>query len=184
METIETLYHYHKTTPSDINEHLETLYEYAKECETIAEFGIRWVCSSYALAYAKPKKLICVDILNHENINKFIDLCKKENINAEFHLADTKTYDLEEVDMLFIDTLHTFEQLTTELAIHPPKVKKYLIFHDTISYGHKDEMSGLTGENHGLVPAISNFLKNNSDWKEVKTYTNNNGLTILERQTK
>jgi Cephalosporin hydroxylase len=178
---IEDLYNLNKEKPSDINEHLETLYKYAKECEIIAEFGIRWVCSSYALAHARPKKLICVDINRHKNIDQFIQLCKNENINAEFHQADTRTYELIEVDMLLIDTLHTFEQLTKELELHPSKVKKYMIFHDTISFGHVDENSHKTGENHGLVPAIRNFLKNNPQWKELETHINNNGLTILKR---
>jgi hypothetical protein len=179
--SIEELYIQNKENPSDINEHLETLYKYAKECNTIAEFGLRWVCSSYALAHARPQKLICVDINNHGNVDSFIELCKMENINAVFHQADTRNYELEEVDMLFIDTLHTFDQLTKELEIHPPKVKKYMMFHDTVSYGNVDEMTGQTGENHGLIPAIKNFLKNNPHWQELETHTNNNGLTILKR---
>ena len=62
-----------------------------------------------------------------------------------------------------------------------PKVKKYMMFHDTVSYGNVDEMTGQTGENHGLIPAIKNFLKNNPHWQELETHTNNNGLTILKR---
>ena len=33
----------------------------------------------------------------------------------------------------------------------------------------------------GLWPAISEFLEANQDWKLKERYTNNNGLTILER---
>jgi hypothetical protein len=42
-------------------------------------------------------------------------------------------------------------------------------------------MSGVSGENHGLVPAIKNFLEHNPEWKELEIYTNNNGLTVLHR---
>ena len=35
-------------TPSDINEHLPTLYRYAKECNTVFETGVRGCISSWA----------------------------------------------------------------------------------------------------------------------------------------
>ena len=38
-----------KTDKSDINEHMQTLYEYAKKTETIFETGVRGVVSSWAL---------------------------------------------------------------------------------------------------------------------------------------
>ena len=35
--------------------------------------------------------------------------------------------------------------------------------------------------NKGLTPAITEFLNNNKNWKQKKIFTNNNGLTILEK---
>jgi hypothetical protein len=40
MKTINEIYEERKNTPSDINEHLESLYELALECRTIAEFVV------------------------------------------------------------------------------------------------------------------------------------------------
>lgn len=37
---------------SDINDHLPTLYNYARECESILELGVRGVVSSYAFVYS------------------------------------------------------------------------------------------------------------------------------------
>jgi len=180
MITIEQQYNINKATTSDINEHLETLYNYARECEIVAEFGVRDVFSTYALAHARPKKLICVDININKHIEVFAGQCSREGINMQFDQANTLNYSLEPVDMLFIDTLHSFAQLTAELDLHHSKVKKYLIFHDTISFGHRNEDDGLSGPECGLVPAIGNFLRKNTEWKEVVTFTNNNGLTILK----
>ena len=39
-----------KTIRSDINEHIDTLYKYAKECEHITECGTRAVVTSWAFA--------------------------------------------------------------------------------------------------------------------------------------
>lgn len=188
INTIEAKYNDRKNTPSDINEHLPTLYDYALKCNTIAEFGVRSVVSSYAFAHARPKELLCLDINNNINVDTFIDECKQEDINASFVHASSLDYELpHEYDLLFIDTLHTFNQLTLELEKHHSKITKYIIFHDTIFWGHKDEIytnSGYASEqsnNVGLVPAIGNFLKKNKQWREVETYTNNNGLTIIER---
>lgn len=180
MDIIKQKYIEKCNTVSDINEHLPTLYDYAKKCETVAEFGVREVVSTFALAYAKPKKLICVDIETNTNITNFIQICNNENINVRFDLANTLTYELEPVDLLFIDTLHTYSQLKQELKLHHTKVKKYLIFHDTISYGTTNEHN-TPDIKQGLVPAIKEFLQEHKEWKEVCTYTNNNGLTILER---
>lgn len=179
--SIEQKYINAKETPSDINEHIETLYEYAKKCKRIAEFGVRNVVSSYALAHSRPEKLICVDINTNENVKNFTEECSNENINMVFHQSSTLDYMLEEVDMLFIDTLHTYNQLSKELELHHDKVKKYILFHDTITFGNKNEDNDITPP-CGLIPAIRNFLNNNKDWKEEKTYINNNGLTILKKR--
>jgi hypothetical protein len=188
MQSIEHLFLQKRNTPSDINEHMDVLYEYAKKCETIAEFGVRRVVSSYAFAHARPKELLCLDIDYNQDVANFMEICKNENINMTFVKDSSLTYELKhDYDLLFIDTLHDFNQLTGELKKHNSKIKKYIIFHDTIYWGNKNEdpITGEakleTGENVGLVPAIKSFLKENKEWKEVCTYTNNNGLTILER---
>ncbi len=54
--------------PSDINEHLPTIYKYAKLCDSVAEFGVRDVVSTYALAAALPKRLVGVDIFTSPKI--------------------------------------------------------------------------------------------------------------------
>jgi hypothetical protein len=176
--------------PSDINEHLPTIYKYAKLCDSVAEFGVRDVVSTYALAAALPKRLVGVDIFTSPKIMMFLEQCKTEGINASFYCNSTLEFDLEPVDLLFIDTLHTYTQLSKELARHHNKVKKYMLFHDTISYRFHDEGNYLTGNTEsevksntstGLEAALREFLQKNSNWKEIETYINNNGLTVLGR---
>jgi predicted O-methyltransferase YrrM len=168
-------------TPSDINEHLPTLFELAKKCKTIIEFGVRDVVSSFAFAAASPEKLTCIDIKKSSNVDPFLSLCKQDGVNVEFKEISSLEVEVDEVDLIFIDTLHDYHQLRQELERHGNKAKKYLAFHDTITYGNQNEADKQCNV-QGLVPAITEFLKTNSHWKELCTYTNNNGLTILERQ--
>ena len=104
---------------------------------------------------------------------------------------------IEETDLLFIDTLHRYFQLYNELGLHAKNVKKYIILHDTETYGEVDEplyapqipvkMSEkvIRTKAKGLKQAISDFLnttKEGKNWKIKEVFTNNNGLTVLERQ--
>lgn len=174
-------------THSDINEHLNTLFEYALKCDTIAEFGVRDIVSTFAFAKARPKKITCVDVLIPKNINEFIKACEIQNINCEFFKDDTLKFSLENVDLLFIDTWHSYNQLKNELKIHNSKVNKYIILHDTVSYAFVNERkydyipNNNSQEKSGLVPAIQEFLLENPIWKIEKEFTNNNGLTVLSR---
>lgn len=180
---LEKLYIEKCTTPSDINEHLPTLKRYAEECEHVTEFGVRWIVSTYALLMAKPKKMISYDIddINWEWIR---DVVKKET-DFEFIVGDTTKIEIEETDLLFIDTLHTYEQLKKELELHSNKVKKYLIFHDTTIFQNTDEIiiENKIEKFYGLWPAIEQFLESNINWKVHERFTNNNGLTILKRNS-
>ena len=47
---------------TDINEHLPTLYEYAKRCQFITEMGVRDGQSTSAFLYANPLRLISYDL--------------------------------------------------------------------------------------------------------------------------
>lgn len=181
MKTIEQMYISKCNEPSDINEHLPTLFQLSKECKRITEFGVRGVVSTWAFAHARPQKLICVDIIKQPEVDEFLNICKAENQHAEFLLNDTLKMSIDETDLLFIDTLHTYDQLLEELTIHHSKATKYIIMHDTISHGYVNG-AGHTCKKNGLIPAIQDFLSVQLDWKEKYTYKNNNGITVLERK--
>ena len=180
------------STPSDINEHIPTMIKYGSQCDTIAEMGVRGIFSTWAWLACAPKKLISYDI--HDPIKwggviqDVYDTAKAYNLCFEFKIQDVLKLELEPVDLLFIDTWHTYDQLKQELSIHADKVKKYICLHDTTSYEFIDEISahentweGQTS-NKGIWPAIEEFLLHNKDtWKLKERFYNNNGFTIIER---
>jgi hypothetical protein len=175
---IDENYAYHCNQKSDINEHLPTLYKYSLECDHITEMGVRDVVSTWAFLKGRPKKFICYDINKVSNIDIAAKYAKDSDIEFEFQCKDVLSVSIEPTDLLFIDTLHQYNQLKKELELHASKVKKYLIFHDTTTFEYVDERSDSVG---GLWPAIEEFLISNSEWVIDFKYTNNNGLTILKR---
>jgi O-methyltransferase len=171
--------------PSDINEHLITLFKYASECEDVTEFGTRQGVSTFALMGGK--RLTCYDIMpcklsdEHYKLKPDLRFIQKDSLKAKFL----------NTDLLFIDTFHSYSQLWHELQKHSENVNKYIIIHDTESFGLHDQIypegdvnnvCGVkVGEKEGLKDAISDFLRFYPEWIIEKEFTNNNGLTILKR---
>lgn len=169
---------------SDINEHLPILKEYAEKCKHITEMGTRYVVSTWAFLASNPEKLICYDILTglnmdifNKNISEISECSKEENIEFIFDKKDVLAIEIEETDLLFIDTYHIYEQLSKELSLHASKAKKYIILHDTTTFA----IDGENQKHGGIWKAVEEFLYKNEDWKIEKRFENNNGLTILKR---
>lgn len=167
--------------PSDIHEHIPTLLRYARECDTIVEMGVRWIVSTWPLLAGRPKSLLSIDYIHPSKHGGNIALVEAaaEEIGVDFSFleADTRKIDIEPCDFLFIDTQHVYEQLKEELRLHADKAKKYIGFHDTTSFEVNGEVKG----SRGIWPAIEEFLADHSEWQIKERFTNNNGLTILER---
>jgi len=203
MELIKTKYNELKNTKSDINEHLETLYEYAKECESILELGVRGCVSSYAFSYGllnnnKKNKHLMMNDLTECDIKQILHYAKKTDLNIKYKWINDLELDVKHnYDLTFIDTYHIYGQLKRELKKFAPITNKYIILHDTevdkingecLRNGwnpkHMENVSGIPEEEHkiGLQKAIDEFLIENPHWKIKKIYTNNNGLTILHKE--
>ena len=187
MQEILNKYNYLCSVPSDINEHLPVIKKYAEECEHITEMGVRYVISTWALLASKPKTLVCYDILTgldmnvfNSNINELSNKAKDIDVNFSFTQADVLNIEIEETDLLLIDTYHEYNQIKQELKLHGNKARKYLIFHDTTTFGEFGE-TFKTPNTIGIWPAIEEFLLENQEWKIQERLTNNNGLTILKK---
>jgi hypothetical protein len=136
--SIEDTYQLVKDTPSNINEHIETLAAYAEKCSSIVELG----CSDMVTCWAfmkglksnkkKKKMLTCVD--QRDAPSKFAaikSIAEDNKITMEFKQGNSMTLDIGKTDMLFIDTWHYYIQLKKELNQHHSNVKKYIILHNT-----------------------------------------------------
>lgn len=200
MSILEQKYVFNYKTPSDINEHLQTLKRYSDDCTHITECGVRFVVSSYAFALSlKDKgnnKLVQVDTIKYPQNNTFQSECQNEGVNVVFYEQSDLECPLEQTDLLFIDTWHIYGHLKRELVRWNSSVNKYIIMHDTTTdevYGEtlrvgwdpvkQSRETGIPVEEitKGLWPAIEEFLIEHPEWKIKERFTNNNGLTILYR---
>lgn len=182
MNTINLKYHEECNRSSDINEHLPTLKRYSEECDTIIEMGVRAIVSTWAFLEGNPKSLISYDLYHPShygsNLLPIVEQSAREKgIDYKFIQADVLTVEIPECDLLFIDTLHTYNQTKQELKLHSSKVKKYIIFHDTEAFRY-------IGENNekGIWYAVEEFLAENKEWDIKEIYSNNNGITIIYRK--
>jgi len=196
-------------TTSDINEHLPTLFHYASKCKSVIELGVRGCVSTYAFLYGlnnnntNTKKLLLNDI-NPCNISDIIELTNDLGVDLKYEwISDLEMNINENYDLTFIDTLHVYGQLKRELTKYSKITNKYIIMHDTTVdefYGEiirifpnqewymneAQHISKITNipENElliGLWPAVEEFLNDNPEWSICDRFTNNNGLTILQK---
>jgi hypothetical protein len=171
--TLADLYAAACRVPSDINEHCPTLYALAKECRHVTEFGTRAGVSTTALLYAQPEYLICYDRLRLAPVEQLQALAGRTQF--VFHQADVLRVEIDETDLLFIDTWHVYVQLHAELQRHARKVRRYIVLHDTTTFADVGEAPG----HRGLWPAIEGFLRQGT-FRLRQRDANNHGLTVLE----
>ena len=197
--------------PSDINEHISTLYKYALECSHITELGTRkfQTVSSFGVSTRafilglidstalRPKVLVGVDLEYNSEIDYIENCCYYNNIKYHFYETNHLNEDLEKTDLLFIDSWHVYGHLKRELAKYHSKVRKYIILHHTtidanvsesirLNHNIKDKMkqSGYEYEEitRGIWGAIEEFLILHPEFYIKENFTNNNGLTILHKK--
>ena len=187
MTTAEELLLADVETKSDINEHLETLRAYARECDHVTEMGCWRGYSACALLNGlmdvSGGKLVVYDFDQDylDRVEKKLRPVVPDNVEMELNLDSTIRPDLEieETDLLFIDTLHTYDQLLKELKQHHEKVRKYILLHDVVSFG----VVGEDRKSPGLQDAYEDFLDEVAGgvWEVRAIHENNNGLAILQR---
>lgn len=160
---------------SDINEHLPLLAELSAQGKCVVELGVGWAQSTRAFL-RNDIELHSYEFSPLPGIPEFFQQAKESGRNVTLHVADTRTVEVPECDMLFVDSLHVYEQVQKELELHAHKARKYIGFHDTTSFEHNGEFGG-----RGIWPAVQEFIDSHPEWKMIERRTNNNGLTVLQR---
>jgi hypothetical protein len=189
---------------NDLSPYAEVLCHMANHVNSVTEMGIGpkvyGLNSTWALLYGLclssgvNKKYVAYDYEDNpinDNIYIAKNIAEELNIDFTFIIGDTGQVTIENSDLLFIDTDHTYQHLMKELTLHSPNINKYILIHDTSGkyefwedwpYNHerrgdlKDQP-----EKYGLWPCCVDFLNDNKEWRLLERYTLNSGLTIIER---
>lgn len=163
-----------RSTNSDIREHCSILFGLGNQVKHITEFCHGALNSTVSFLASSAEKVITYSRFKEKEIEKLKYLVGDR---FEAHKTTGINYEIQETDLLFLDDEHTYANLTVELEETADKVKKYIVIHDTETFGEIGE-----DQKEGLKKAIDDFLSNRPEWKLQSHLSNNNGLTILHRE--
>jgi len=173
--------------------HLDYLRDLALCSDNVVELGIKHGASSTALAWCEGK-LYSYDLVITKGAKALMPLIGDK---WKVTQADTTKVSLEDVpehDLLFVDSLHHYHQVASELEIFAGKTKKWIVFHDTITFGTwgADGEKGTWIEDphvtpefnpkvHGIRLAIDEFMVVHPEWVIKRHVAFSHGLLTLER---
>jgi hypothetical protein len=148
----------------------DTYKKYASMVDTIVEFGVYTGLSTTAFLAGNPKKIRSYDItdINLSILPELHNYATSNNIDFEFIIGNSLEVDIDNTDLLFIDTVHKRKHTEAELQRHFKNVNKYIMFHDTTAWP-------------GVFEAAVEFLIKNNDWFIVEHCNKNSGLLVLKK---
>jgi len=162
--TLDEAYRLVEQHKSDIRSHIPTIRQLACQAEIIVELGVRYGVSTIALMAGKPKRMVSYDINVPPNLKTLQSLLPGR---WEFRQGDSRKVDIPGCDLLFIDTVHTAEQISEELRKHASQVRRWIAAHDTESFPE-------------IRRPLEELVKSGG-WHIVYTSSEDNGLWVLER---
>ena len=140
------------------------------ECVSYTELGVNQGATLAAAVLCRPDSVRGYDIaLDNYRPARHLFQNYAAYFDIDFMVAQASSLlcAIDTVDLLYIDTIHRRDHLTAELERHAPKVKKYIVCHDTKSAIE-------------LLAAIKDF-SNRTEWRVVKHCDENTGYTTLAR---
>ena len=107
----------------------DILSDYSKGLESVVEFGTWNGQGAVIFASAGVKDITTCDIdLGRVDQERIKSICGDIKFNKEDSLNPSKKY---EADLIFFDTMHTYEHVIKELKVNAEGAKKYFAVHDT-----------------------------------------------------
>lgn len=169
--------------------HMPYLRSLAEQCGVAVEFGTRGGGSTAALSFAGRLYSYDIQIRTQDKAlwAKLEAACEGSWM---FTIASSLEVEIPECDLLMSDSLHTYDQLHSELTLHCDRVRRWIVMHDTESYAEHGQVAYVSGgpintamdeSSKGLRHAIADFLAAHPEWKQIRHDPKSAGLTTLER---
>jgi len=170
---LEAVFKWCKRTPRDIDQHLDALREVASKVSRVTaitkrrEDAVAWVaagCESVIAYCTEPDPL-------HERLGQL-----RPGVLEVKNLRSVDVPEIEETDLLYIDSQHTMKDLLRELNAHYDKVTRFIVVRGSQTNGERGEDGGL-----GLLPALRRFMKENRELSVIDQRQQQYGMTILSK---
>jgi len=174
-----------------ISAHLPRLRELATGLHLVVEFGVKRGASSLAFLLG-AQRVVSYDIVptpEAKALQEAIGDC------WDYRIEDARTADVPPHDLLFVDSLHCYDQVAAELK-HADKTRRYLVCHDVTTFGEVGAQGetgrqswtyvagrGSVPKGHwGIRPAIDELMIRDPSWKIIERRVESHGLLVLERR--
>lgn len=180
FDSIDEIFDYQTKVERDLNQHMPKLRELAAACNSITEFSHRrdsTIAFLAGISMGNPNGdgLVSYNTEVGPLVAQIVDMYViPDNVYSGLAVDSPQIKEIEETDLLFLDTVHTYDRVTQELGKFASKVNRFIVFHDTVSFGKTGDDGGA-----GLIQAISDFLKANTKWALIYHTEMQYGLTVL-----
>ena len=166
---IDRLYEMAVERPIGSRVHATVLRELAAG-KRVLELGVCFGMSTAILLSARPSCMTSVDIRPFILEESFRAAAEEADLWWGFECADTTSNRrfMAGCDFMFVDTLHTYDQVRAELTQHVgPEYPKVIAFHDTVLYGEVGDgpMTPDGTPPEGINRAIEEFRADNPQWR-------------------
>lgn len=173
-DTIENLFE-DFCSKNEARWYLDYLVHFSRECDTVLEYGTWQGQSLCAFMLGGAKRIVTCDMdISRIDSELFHGLAEKNGI--EISIKEKNSFDedrpIENPDLLFLDTRHTYDHVLKELQLHGNAAKKYIGVHDT-NYPPMADNSKKVRE------AVKRFMDDN--WKIAAADERYTGIIVLER---
>ena len=200
-------------------DHLKTVYKYSLECRSAASLGDGGAITVWSILKgmvdgpqavvpqgmadgsqtdSQPRMSYQVVDTAYQPIQEEVQReCLSHGIDYSMTITPNHlNANLNQTDLLFINSMHVYGQIKRELGKYHEFVAKYIVIHNTDvdgQYGearrcnwtvkHLVQRRGYEARDFivGIVPAIEEFLATHSEWSVDLNHSNCYGLMVLRR---
>ena len=177
-DTIEAIYQNTLNLERDSNRHMPKLRELADNCKTVTDISIRQ--ESFIALAASKAEVVYSHSNEHNTLTDHVVKLRGKFVQR-LSAIPQNIIQIQPTDLLFLNTTHTANQVSKELAVFAPSVRHYIVLHNTMIYGE-------TGEGHteqapvpGILLSVRHFMRQNPEWSVIYHSTEQFGLTVLSK---
>lgn len=152
----------------------DVLRRLANQNQKVVEFGTGSGHTGIAFIAGKPKEFVSYDLVSRPGTQLIYHLRGQTSVRIE--IGNVLEIEPIEADLLFVDDLHTADNVFIELSRHAKGVRRGILLHDIVAWGE-------TGEDGkpGIIYGIKRFLEEHLEWCVGEEDRQWPGLMLLRR---